>query len=261
MTSLGEKSTRHGDYQDTRQPIAAMAVDYPDGFRSEAHSHPRAQLLFAASGVMKFSTADGTWIVPPSRAVWIPSGKPHWWRAVGTLRIRTAYIDAALAQAAMLPDACSVAEVSPLLRELLIRATSIPNDYDWASPEGLIMRLIVSEIRPKPALPLSLPLPADGRARRVCERILTDLGADLPLEDLASQAGISGRTLNRIMTHETGLSFGRWRQRARLLAALESLARGEPVLNVALDLGYESPSAFTAMFHRELGEVPSRYFS
>ncbi len=256
-----EKSARHRDYQQTPQPIAAMAVDYPDGFRTDPHSHPRAQLLFAVSGVMKVSTVDGTWIVPPSRAVWIPPGKLHSLRAVGALKIRTAYIEAALAREAGLPDACSMAEVSPLLRELLVRGTAIPNDYDWASPDGLIMRLIVSEIRPKPALPLSLALPVDPRARRVCERIMADPAADLPMEGFARNAGISGRTLNRIMTQETGLSFGRWRQRARLLAALESLARGEPVLNVALDLGYESPSAFTAMFRRELGTVPSRYFS
>ena len=261
MPAAPEKSTRHADYQNTPQPIAAMAVDYPDGFATAPHSHPRAQLLFAMAGVMKVNTADGTWMVPPSRAVWIPPGKQHWVRAVGTLKVRTAYIEAALAREACLPDACCVAEVSPLLRELLIRATAIPNDYDWASADGLIMRLIVSEIRPKPALPLSLTLPADPRARRVCERVMADLCLDLPLDDWGRDAGISGRTLNRIMTLETGLSFGRWRQRARLLAAVESLARGEPVLNVALDLGYDSPSAFTAMFHRELGTVPSRYFS
>jgi AraC-like DNA-binding protein/quercetin dioxygenase-like cupin family protein len=256
-----EKSTHHRDYQNTPQPIAVMAVDYPDGFTNSPHSHPRAQLLFAISGVMKVNTVEGTWIVPPSRAVWIPPGTIHWLRAVSALKIRTAYIDASLARQEQLPGGCQVVEVSALLRELLIRAASIPNDYDWNSGDGLIMRLIVSEIRPKPALPLSLALPADPRARRVCERIMAEPAADLPLDDWARIAGISGRTLNRIMTVETGLSLGRWRQRARLLAALESLARGEPVLNVALDLGYESPSAFTAMFRRELGAVPSRYFS
>jgi AraC-like DNA-binding protein/quercetin dioxygenase-like cupin family protein len=258
---MPEKSSNHADYQSTPQPIAAMAVDYPDGYSTSPHTHRRAQLLFAMTGVMKVSTADGTWIVPPSRAVWIPAGKRHWVRAVGTLKVRTAYIEAELAREAGLPDACTVAEVSPLLRELLIRATAIPNDYDWASPDGMIMRLIVSEIRPKPALPLSLAWPADPRARRVCERIMADPAAELPLEEWGRDAALSGRTLNRIMQAETGLSLGRWRQRARLLAALESLARGEPVLNIALDLGYESPSAFTAMFRRELGTVPSRYFN
>ncbi|MGF1619294.1 MAG: helix-turn-helix transcriptional regulator [Rhodomicrobiaceae bacterium] len=255
------KSTRHADYQNTPQPIAVMAVDYPDGFASTPHSHPRAQLLFAMAGVMKVATGEGSWIVPPSRAVWIPPHKQHQLRAVGALKIRTAYIDAATAREADLPDACRVVEVSALLRELLIRTADIPNDYEWDAPEGWMMRLIISEIRPRPALPLSLALPSDPRARRVCERITADPAAGLPLERCARDAGISGRTLNRIMTQETGLSFGRWRQRARLLAALESLARGEPVLNVALDLGYDSPSAFTAMFRRELGDAPSRYFS
>ncbi|MDF3859203.1 helix-turn-helix domain-containing protein, partial [Achromobacter denitrificans] len=46
---------------------------------------------------------------------------------------------------------------------------------------------------------------------------------------------------------------------ARLLAAMERLARGERVLEVALDLGYESPSAFAAMFRKAVGEPPSAF--
>ncbi|NJM34669.1 MAG: cupin domain-containing protein [Rhodomicrobium sp.] len=95
---LPAKSTHHGDYQHTPQPVAAMAVDYPDGYSSTPHSHPRAQLLFAMAGVMKVTTDDGTWIVPPSRAVWIPPGKVHRVQSVAALRIRTAYIEADLAQ-------------------------------------------------------------------------------------------------------------------------------------------------------------------
>jgi AraC-like DNA-binding protein len=57
------------------------------------------------------------------------------------------------------------------------------------------------------------------------------------------------------------MSFGPWRRQALLLASLSRLAAGEPVTNIALDLGYDSPSAFTAMFRRTLGVTPSRYFA
>lgn len=72
--------------------------------------------------------------------------------------------------------------------------------------------------------------------------------------------GASGRTLARLFRREIGMTFGAWRQQARLIEALARLGTGEPVTHVALDLGYESPSAFTAMFRRSLGVTPSRYF-
>ena len=42
---------------------------------------------------------------------------------------------------------------------------------------------------------------------------------------------------------------------ARLLRALGWIAEGRPILEVAMELGYESPSAFSAMFRRELGAL------
>jgi AraC-like DNA-binding protein len=44
-----------------------------------------------------------------------------------------------------------------------------------------------------------------------------------------------------------------------LLRALSWIAEGRPILEVARDLGYESPSAFSAMFRRELGAPPSHF--
>jgi AraC-like DNA-binding protein len=66
--------------------------------------------------------------------------------------------------------------------------------------------------------------------------------------------------LARLFERETGLSFARWRQQARLLRALELLALGEAVTGVALDLGYESLSAFISMFRQSLGTTPAKYF-
>ena len=60
----------------------------------------------------------------------------------------------------------------------------------------------------------------------------------------------STRTLYRRFLRETGITFARWKQQARLLESIRRLAEGAPVTTVALDLGYESPSAFSTMFRR-----------
>ena len=80
------------------------------------------------------------------------------------------------------------------------------------------------------------------------------------VESWARHVGLSERTLARLLTQETGMSFGRWRQQARLLRALELLASGDKIIDIALTLGYESPSAFTTMFRKQFGQTPSQFF-
>ena len=57
------------------------------------------------------------------------------------------------------------------------------------------------------------------------------------------------------------MTFGQWRQQVRILEALKRLAMNEPVTTVAIELGYESPSAFISMFKKALGKTPGQYFS
>jgi len=93
------------------------------------------------------------------------------------------------------------------------------------------------------------PIPCDGQVLLWACRLV-----------LLLSVGASRRTLERTFVAETGLTIGAWRQRQRLLRALELLAQGEPVTTVALTVGYRTPSAFTAMFHEQLGTTPTRYF-
>ena len=122
------------------------------------------------------------------------------------------------------------------------------------------MTLILDEIAALPTVALDLPLPRDARLGRICRALSAEPGATRTLSDWGREAGASPRTLARLFVKETGLTFAAWRQQARLLAATAMLGAGEPITRIALDLGYESPSAFTAMFKRALGAPPSHYF-
>src|SRR5690348_11225359 len=133
------RSTDPADYQDVPRPIAAMAKDFPDGNRVAPHRHRRAQLVFAAQGVMVVWTEQGTWVVPPNRAVWMPAETEHAIRSWGDVAMRTLYIRADVAEA--LPAQCCVIAVSPLLRELILRAVELPLLYDEGGPEARVMAL------------------------------------------------------------------------------------------------------------------------
>jgi AraC-like DNA-binding protein len=235
-----------------------MAKDFAPGHHIAPHRHERAQFIFAAHGAMLVGTPEGSWAVPPQRAVWMPAGVTHEIRMAGDVAMRTLYVrgDAA----ARLSAEVRVLGVSPLLRELILRACALPVSYDEAGPDGRLMALILDEIAALPTVALDLPLPRDARLGRICRALSAEPGQTRTLPDWGREAGASARTLARLFVRETGLTFAAWRQQARLLAATAMLAAGEPITRIALDLGYESPSAFTAMFKRALGAPPSHYF-
>lgn len=240
------------------RPAVGMAFDYESGLRLPRHRHGRAQLVYASSGVMTVTTDEGTWVVPPERAVWVPAETDHEIEMSGRVTMRTVY----LAPDAVpdLPEQCLVVTVSTLLRELILRCVAMPQPYPLGGPEERLVAVLVDEIETTPIAPLHLPLPRDSRLATVVDALRADASDRRRLGDWAREAGASSRTLARLFHRETGMAFGAWRQQLRLLRALERLAAGESVTGVALALGYESTSAFIAMFRRNLGETPGRYF-
>lgn len=239
-------------------PMICMVTDYAVDAQIERHAHRKHQLVHAVHGVMVVQTQAGQWVVPPTRAIWMPAGTLHWIRCVGAVHMRSLFLKPNVARA--LPSSLQVVGISPLLRELIKAAAAIDRPYAASSREGRLMRLILDELRTLPELPLHLPRPADRRLRAICEQLDRRPDDEATLEDWADKLHITAKTIQRLFAKETGMTFGQWRQQSRLLRALERLATGEKVLDVALQLGYESPSAFTTMFKRQLGRTPSRFF-
>jgi AraC-like DNA-binding protein len=241
------------------RPVVCLASEYPPGHEIAPARHARAQLIYASAGVMTVNAPQGAWVLPPQRAVWVPGGTPHWTRTASALSMRSVYIDAHAVPG--LPEACCIVTVSPLLRELLDAAMRLPALYDERGPAGRLVAVLLDQIRTLPVAPLHLPQPRDARLQRIAAALHADPADNRTLAAWGRAVGASSRTLARRFLAETGLTFRAWRQQLRLLAGLERLAHGDSVTTVALDLGYETPSAFVAMFRRALGTSPGRYFS
>ena len=251
------RSGRANAFMSVPRPVVALARDLPPAHEIDWHSHPRFQLVYAARGVMKVDTRDATWVVPPQRAVWMPPATPHRLTASGVVQLRSLYIRPEAAK--RMPKGCEVLEVTPLLRELILRATELPLEYDQKGAAGRIMHLMLDELASLARLPYHLPMPRVAPLAAICQRLVSAPNEVATLGQLAARERLSARTLARHFRRRTGMSFAEWRRRARLLRALGWIAEGRPILQVALDLGYESPSAFSAMFRRELGAPPSRF--
>lgn len=243
---------------DTGAPaVVVRQTRYPSGFHITPHWHARAQFLYAISGTMTVRTPRRAWIVPPSRALWIPAGTVHEIRINSPVAMRSVYVEREAA--AGMAGECVVLAVTPLARELILRAAELPPRYDEDGEEGLVTRLLLAEIRRLPACALDLPLPESAPLAELCERTLNDLSARHPCRSQAGSLDMSTRTLYRRFLKETGITFARWQQQARLLEAIRRLAEGASVTATALDLGYESTSAFSAMFRRALGQTPRAF--
>jgi len=256
LTTLAPSAA--GYHIDPRQPILAHALEIQGAHRVARHQHPRAQLVYAIRGVVRVLSLNGTWIVPPSQAVWVPSDVPHEIIAADSVSIRTLLVDPSAT--AGLPQACCVLNVLPLLRELILKAVDIGADYSPASSGFRLMQVILDLLQGLQPAPLYLPMGRDKRLRQIMDRLYADPAEARGLEDWARICGASARTLARLFIRETGMNFGEWRKQLRLLEAIDRLGQGQSVTRVALELGYQSPSAFIAMFRCSLGAPPGTYF-
>lgn len=238
--------------------MATLAYEFSHGHVIPDHFHPEDQLVYASRGVMTVQTFEGTWVVPPRRAVWIPAKTPHRIAMSGQVSMRTLYLRRGMANT--LPRSCCVVNVSPLMQELILHACRYPRITRRSKAHAHLIDLMLDQLETVQAIPLQLSTPSDPRAIRVA-RILEREPADArSLLALCRQAGASKRTIERIFERETSLSLGKWRQQLRLLRSLQALAAGEKTTTAALEAGYSTPSAFIAMFRKALGTTPRQYF-
>ena len=220
------------------------------------HHHARGQLLGAENGLLTVDAGDYRWVVPATHAVWIPPAIPHGLYSYGPYSGWSVYVGASACKE--LPDKPCILSITGLLREAITRASTWKENVLTASQERLA-GVILDEIQSLPQVDLGLPMPQDARLLRIASALIERPDDDRRIEAWASWAGTSPRTVTRRFSAETGFSFTEWRQRVRLLRALELLAEGQSVKSIALDLGYDNVSTFIALFRRVFGMTPGRY--
>ena len=239
--------------------VRTLAYTVPSGHRIERHRHDWHQLISAPAGLLHVWTERGAWIVPPHWAIFVPAGIVHSIRFAAPSDLRTLYLRPGWGEG--MPDACAVIGVSPLLRELILRAAR-ETMLDRRDPAGAALAtLILDEFRQARAPPFDLPQPASPALVRAAALISADAPEAASTAALARAVGLGTRTLERQFLAETGLTPGRWRRQHALLGALERLAADTPIKQVAAAAGYATPSAFTAAFRAVFGTTPARYFA
>lgn len=237
-----------------QRPLFARTESLAAGTFSTVHRHPWGQLSYAIEGVLDIRTPQGNYVALPHCAVWIPAELEHQVINLGRVEMRSFFVDPTLFP--WETGRCRVLQVSALVRELIKVASTLPPDYPLSGPEERLAQVLIDQLKALPEAIFSLTLPSDKRVLVISQALLESPNDRRTLAQWAEQTGTSERNLARLFRRETGLSFRLWRQRQRLMLSLGGLESGHPVTRVALDYGYDSPSAYIAAFRALFGCTP-----
>jgi AraC-like DNA-binding protein len=219
--------------------------------------HQRSLLVYVIRGALHCEADNNIWITPPTMVLWLPRGMFHNAYAYGDYASYGVWVDAD----GDMPKECCIASVTPLLRELILRASSFPEMAPADSHECRILDVIMGEIGLLPWENLRLPMPTSPRLRPLAEAMIADPSSKDSANEWAARFGLSERTMARLFIQDIGMSWGGWKRQLHVTLALQRMANGNSVQTVALSLGFESASSFIAMFKRTLGKPPGQYLA
>ncbi|PSW16504.1 AraC family transcriptional regulator [Photobacterium rosenbergii] len=241
------------------RPVYARVENWQQsGSQTHWHTHNWGQWSYAVEGMLIVHTREGHYVAPPQFAIWIPAGVEHKVISNGAAQMRSLYIETRL-----LPDTPwtkpRVCSITPLVRELTLQFCTLAANYDKDSADSRLVQVLVDQIACLPTSSTQLTMPGDKRLTTIAEMLLHHPDEQRDIEQLGEIVGLSGRSVSRLFKQQTGLTFQQWRQRARLLEALNRLESGKPVTSVSIECGYDSVSAFVSIFKKQFGVTPGKY--
>ncbi|GAD08702.1 arac-type DNA-binding domain-containing protein [Gluconobacter frateurii NBRC 103465] len=240
------------------RPVRVHAEHHVEAADVESHCHADlGQLLATTHGVIRVTTEENQWLVPPGRALLLPPGVVHAVHSPKESRLRAVLIAPEMCWD-FLPT-CRIIALTTLLQELIDAVARYPSDYLVPSPASRMVAVLLDQIASAHSEPLGVPRPSDRRLRRVTDALMVSPEDGRSLSEWQDVAGASSRTLARLFEVETGMSFSHYRRQVQMQAAVGMLASGLPVGEVAHALGYSTASAFAFAFRKTLGSPPSRF--
>lgn len=239
--------------------VAALRIrTYDHSEELAMHAHPQGQLVLVLRGAMTCEVPGALWMAPVHGGLWIPGGLPHGNRVTADADVCFLFVARG---AATMPQDCCALGIAPLLRELILHLAALPVGEPLDEEAERLHAVTLDQLVRMPAESMHLPVSDEPRLRKMVAALIDDPSDRTTVAQWSSRLAMSERTFGRLVQHETGMSFGRWRQRLQLIVALQWLSSGQSVQQVAADLGYDSVSAFIAMFRKAMGKPPARYLA
>jgi|HubBroStandDraft_6_1064221.scaffolds.fasta_scaffold460525_1 AraC-like DNA-binding protein len=238
---------------DESSPADVNRFDAASADTTGWHAHDTGQFILVEAGTSHLYTELGAWIIPPRRIAWVPPGVRHTSRSSGR---GNGWVIVPPVRLPNLPTQVCVLRASALMISALQRVARLRANDRFGT---LLWRVVAEEMRGAQPESLEVPLPSSPRLLKAAQSVLASPTAAISLDRVAARAGMSRRSFARHFRAQTGLSFARWRRAVISQHALELVASGHKVSSIATEVGYESVSAFIAMFRRQCGESPRKF--
>ncbi|MBK5962077.1 AraC family transcriptional regulator [Rhodoplanes elegans] len=239
------------------RPIIVRSQHLPKRHLFPRHSHRWNQFLYATSGTM-FAAIENAWyVISPEQAYWVPTGVVHMTGALQDAEFRSLYIRDDVA--AQLPRESIVFSVTPLMRALIVELTELGRAGEQSDYVERVERLILDQIVRLPSESFHLPWPQSPMLLRMCQELFDNPSDERDIAAWGRELGASPRTLHRRFEREVGIGLREWRNRLRVFRAIDLLGASDNITEIALELGYSTPSAFTYMFRQRMGCAPSEW--
>jgi AraC-like DNA-binding protein len=252
---LGVADMRHG--------AATLAGSYCYEGKKLAtgwHFHDLHQVEYALSGLVEVEDTSGHYLLPSQQAAWIPAGVAHESTIHTTVRTISVFFEPQLVDDA--GDRVRILAIAPLVREMIIGSLRWPIDRTESEPlrESYFVTLahLISETLEHEA-PLRLPTCSDPLVTAAMAYTQENLQS-VSIDQVSRAVGASPRTIRRRFEARAGLSWRSYLLQARVLTAMALLAQSEQsILQIALDVGFNSLNTFGRAFTTRIGETPSSY--
>ncbi|AZZ96744.1 helix-turn-helix transcriptional regulator [Pseudoalteromonas sp. R3] len=239
------------------RPIFPRPTTMPANEHVRSHSHHWGQITYISDSVMSIFTPQGTFVIPPQQALWIPPNVEHETFCRYGGHFRSVYIDEKYA--AILGDQAKTLVVDALLKEMILTICTWPEDYLLDDKTERFIQVFIDRLELAPTSAFFIPKADDQRLLPIVSELYSNPGCTRTLEQWGEQVGASARTLNRLFHKSFAMSFSQWKQKLRALRAVEMLTAGETQQVIAQQLGFESSSAFNSAFKKYFGTTPRQY--
>lgn len=221
------------------------------------HQHTSGQIYLLTHGMIALETQEQQWAMTAGSIGWLPPHCAHQALACGNVAGWSLYLPEPYCSE--LPEQPHLSTASGLIQALVERIALFAGQ-SLNAPQRRLLQVLRDEVRMQENTPLQLPLPQDARLLKIARALLNEPADNRTQSEWAAWAGLSTRTLSRRFINETGMTFARWRQQARVIRSLEPLSRGEAVNRIAAECGYDNVSAYIAAFRQRFGTTPGLYF-
>jgi len=237
--------------------VYIKAKEMPSYSKVTEHKHNWDQLIYALEGVLEIETENGNYIIPSHQAVWIPSNTLHSISTINGACLRSVHITTGIIKA--FSDDIKVLKVNQLAKALISVACSFNFDTTMSEEELRLLQVLVDQINNFKETALRLPLSNDPLLLPILEWQQLYPDENRNLNYWSKALGASNKTISRRFETELGMSFTIWREQLKLHKAIHWLNEKRPVTQIAIDLGYQSLSAFIHMFKKNMGETPGKF--